>query len=63
MYKGKFKVITGLGNKDKNNVKDLVLRWMKAGADIFDNSIEVMPYIQEEAKKEGFNLVDYFFCV
>ena len=63
MYKGKFKVITGLGNKDKNKVKDLVLIWMKAGADIFDTSIEVMPYIQEEAKKAGFNLDDYIFCV
>lgn len=63
MYKGKFKLITGLGSKDKNKVKDLVLVWMKAGADIFDTSIDVMPYIQSEAIKAGFDLNKYTFCV
>lgn len=59
---GKFKLITGLGNKDKNKVKSLVLLWAKAGADIFDTSPITTPCIQEALIENGLNLDDFDFC-
>ncbi len=59
---GKFKLITGLGNKDKNKVKSLVFLWAKAGADIFDVSPAVVPLIQEAIVENGLKLEDYDFC-
>lgn len=60
---GKFKLITGLGNKDKNKVKDLVLLWVEAGADIFDTSCAALPFVQEACVNRGVNLNDFEFCV
>lgn len=60
---GKFKLIAGLGNKDANKVKDLVLLWAEAGADIFDISPSTVEFVQENLKENGFNLNDFDFCV
>lgn len=60
---GKFKLITGLGNKDANKVKDLVLLWMEAGADIFDTSCSTLPYLQKACIEAGYNLDNFEFCV
>ncbi len=60
---GKFKLITGLGNKDINRVKDLVLIWAKAGADIFDTSPAVVEEVQRAFISNGLDLDDYDFCV
>lgn len=60
---GKFKLIAGLGNNDKNKVKDLVLLYKKAGADIFDISPEIFEYVQQEYIKAGFDLSSSVFCV
>lgn len=59
---GKFKLITGLGNKDKNKVKSLVLLWAKAGADIFDVSPSTIPDIEQTLIENGLNLDDFDFC-
>lgn len=60
---GRFKLILGLGFKDKAASLNLALLWAKAGADIIDCSFDVLPFIQEGFKKEGLNLSDYEFCV
>ena len=59
---GKFKLITGLGNKDENKVKSLVLLWAKAGADIFDTSPVTIPSLQKAFIENGLNLEDFDFC-
>ena len=59
---GKFKLITGLGNKDENKVKSLVLLWAKAGADIFDTSPVAVPCIQKALIENGFNIDNFDFC-
>ena len=53
---GKFKLITGLGNKDENKVKSLVLLWAKAGADILDTSPVTIPSLQKAFIENGLNL-------
>ncbi len=58
---GKFKLIAGLGNKDKNRVKDLVLLWLKAGAEGFDISASSLQFVQTAIKNNGYRLDDYEF--
>ena len=59
----RIKLVTGLGNKDLNKVYDLVLIWMKAGADIFDMAPSVLFDVQKKAESDGFDLNNYEFCV
>ncbi len=60
---GKIRLITGLGNKDVNKVKDLVLLWANAGVDAFDMSPFVIVDVQKYLVEMGENLNKFDFCV
>lgn len=59
----KFKLILGLGNRDLKTTKKIALIYAKAGADVFDMSPFVLPFIQEEFVKNGLDLNKYTFCL